>query len=39
LRFAEARSWSHQLKIPEHDLLVTPYDGEVLSILVRYLAQ
>jgi hypothetical protein len=37
LRFAEARSWSHQLKIPDHDLLVTPYDGEVLSILVRYL--
>jgi hypothetical protein len=38
LRFAEARSWSHQLKIPDHDLLVTPYDGEVLSILVRYLS-
>jgi hypothetical protein len=37
LRYCEAGQWSHQLKVPGHDLVVTPHKGEVLSILVRYL--
>jgi hypothetical protein len=37
LRYCEAGQWSHQLKVPGHDLVVTPHEGEVLSILVRYL--
>jgi hypothetical protein len=37
LGFAEAGLWSTQLPIPNQELIITPYEGEVLSLLVRYL--
>lgn len=37
LQYAEAGLWSTHLRIPDHDLIVTPHDGEVLTTLVRYL--
>jgi hypothetical protein len=37
LGYVEAGLWSSQLPIPNQELIITPYEGEVLSLLVRYL--
>jgi hypothetical protein len=37
LGYTEAGLWSSQLPLPNQELIITPYEGEVLSMLVRYL--
>ena len=37
LRYVEISQWSPLIEIPENQLLITPAQGEVMSILVRRL--
>jgi hypothetical protein len=37
LGYAEAGLWSSPLPLPDRQLIITPYEGEVLGMLVRYL--
>jgi hypothetical protein len=37
LGYSEAGLWSSPLPLPDRELIITPYEGEVLGMLVRYL--
>ncbi|MBE9181157.1 hypothetical protein IQ268_21585 [Oculatella sp. LEGE 06141] len=37
LRYAEAGLWSPLIAIPNQQLIVTPNDGEMMSLLMRYI--
>jgi hypothetical protein len=39
LGYSEAGLWSSQLPIHNQELIITPYEGEVLRMLVRYLVR
>ncbi|MBD2232599.1 hypothetical protein [Phormidium tenue] len=36
LQYAERLEWSRQFTIPESGILITPEQGEVFSLLLRY---
>jgi len=35
LRYAEVALWTHQIAIPDNRIVITPQQGEIMSLLVK----
>ena len=35
LRYAEVARWTHQIAIPDNRIIITPEQGEIMSLLVK----